>query len=121
MKIKIKFRRKNRINNKSYRATYTKKSIRLGPVSLGFITVILFSLLSLFYLAQSNQITTKGYILRELELEKAKILSENERLQVEAARLESLNKISEKAEELSMVPVGELKYFRETGGTFVRK
>ena len=121
MKIKIKFRRKKRLNSRNYAATYSKKGLKLGPISLGFITVILFSLLSLFYLAQSNQITTKGYILRKLELEKAKVLSENERLQVEAARLQSLNKINEKAKELSMVPVGELKYFTDTEGVLVKR
>ncbi len=123
LKIKIKFRknRTSRIKGKGYSSTYAKRRIKLGPISLGFITVVLFSLLSLFYLAQSNQITTKGYILRDLEVEKNKILSENERLQVEAARLESLNKISEKADELSMVPVEDLRYFTQTGGVFVRK
>lgn len=121
MKIRLKLKRKRRLEKKNYSSTYTKRGIRFGPVSLGFITVILFSLISLFYLAQSNQITTKGYVLRELEVEKSKILSENERLQVEAARLESLNKISSKAEELSMVPVNDLRYFTATGGTFVKK
>jgi len=121
LKIKINFKKQRRASNRSYNKTYAKKSIKFGPVSLGFITVLLFSLISLFYLAQSNQITTRGYVIKELEVEKAKILSENERLQVESARLESLNKISEKAEELSMVPSSDLKYFVETGGVLVKK
>ena len=93
----------------------------MGPISLGFITILLFSLISLFYLAQSNQITTKGYNLQLLDQEKSKVLSENERLQVEAARLESLNKISEKSKDLSMVPGTGLKYFGSSNDVLAKK
>jgi hypothetical protein len=113
MKI-IRFKRKkNGIGR--YNSTYSRKGLRLGPVALGFVTVLIFSLISLFYLAQSNQITTKGYALQELQQQQDKVVSENERLQVEAARLESLNKAKEKAGSLSMVPVKDLKYFSNTG------
>ena len=47
--------------------------------------------------------------------------AENERLQVEAARLESLNKISEKSKDLSMAPTKELKYFSNSGGSLAMK
>ena len=88
MRLTLKTNRRRQSSVKSYNTTYVRKGFKLGPVSLGFVTVLLFSLVSLFYLAQSNQITTKGYILQDLETEKTKILSENERLQVESARLE---------------------------------
>lgn len=109
MKLRFKIRKRGGIGR--YNSTYSKKGLRLGPVALGFVTILIFSLISLFYLAQSNQITTKGYALQNLEQQKAKVVSENERLQVEAARLESLNKAKDKAKELSMVPMKELKYF----------
>ena len=104
-----------------YHSTYRKSGLRLGPVALSFVTILIFSLISLFYLAQSNQITTKGYALQKFEQEKAKVQSENERLQVEAARLESLNKISEKSKDLSFVPVKELKYFSSSSGSLAMK
>jgi len=110
MKISKRKTRKNGGMN-GYSSTYSSKGFKIGTLSLGFVTVVILALVSLFYLAQSNQITTKGYALQELENKKTKILSENERLQVEAARLESLNKASEKAKDLSMVPLKELKYF----------
>ena len=109
--MKFRFKRKKRSGVSRYNSTYSRRGFKMGPVSLGFITVLIFSLISLFYLAQSNQITTKGYALQELQEEQSKVLSENERLQVEAARLESLNKASQKAKDLSMVPIKELKYF----------
>lgn len=104
-----------------YNSTYSRKGLRFGPVALGFVTVLIFSLISLFYLAQSNQITTKGYALQELQQQEDKVISENERLQVEAARLESLNKAKEKAGSLSMVPVKELKYFSSTDLALAKK
>lgn len=109
-------RRTARLNS-----TYKKSGFKLTPLALGFVTVLIFSLVSLFYLAQSNQITTKGYALQELEQKRTKILSDNERLQVEAARLESLNKISEKAKDLSMGPTKDLKYFKNSDGSLAKK
>lgn len=104
-----------------YNSTYARKGLRLGPVALGFVTILIFSLVGLFYLAQSNQITTKGYALQELQQQEDKAVSENERLQVEAARLESLNKAKSKAGDLSMVPVKELKYFSTTNLALANK
>jgi len=117
MKIRV---RKRKMGLNRYNSTYSRKGLKMGTLSLGFITVIILALVSLFYLAQSNQITTKGYALQELEQKKTKILSENERLQVEAARLESLNKASEKAKDLSMVPLKELKYFNNNNGALAK-
>jgi|GEM_PF-842077 len=112
MKIRFKIKRRNRVGR--YNSTYSRRGLRLGPVALGFVTILIFSLVGLFYLAQSNQITTKGYALQGLQQQEDKVVSENERLQVEAARLESLNKAKSKAGDLSMVPVKELRYFSST-------
>ena len=119
--MKLRFKRKNRNRMGRYNSTYSKHGLKLGPVSLGFITVLIFSLISLFYLAQTNQITTKGYALQSLQQEKDSILSENERLQVEAARLDSLNKAAAKAKDLSMVPIKELKYFSNNNGVLAQR
>ncbi|MFA7309153.1 MAG: hypothetical protein WC045_03795 [Patescibacteria group bacterium] len=113
-------RRKSAVRTQQ-QSLYKRKGLQFGPVSLGFITVFLFSLVSLFYLAQSNQITTKGYVLQDLDREKSKVVSENERLQVEAARLESLTKVSEKAGELSMTPTKTLQYFEDHNSALVKK
>ncbi len=91
------------------------KKVKFGPVSLGFITVILFSLLSLFYLAQSNQISTKGYKIRDLETTKKELQAENERLQVEAARLQAVSMIQAKAKDLGMQQVSKVEYLSSFG------
>jgi hypothetical protein len=119
--MQIRLKRKKRSGMSRYNSTYSRRGLKFGPVSLGFITVLIFSLISLFYLAQSNQITTKGYALQNLEQEKSKILSENERLQVEAARLDSLNKAASKAKDLSMAPIKELRYLNGGAGVLAQR
>jgi hypothetical protein len=119
MKI-IRFKRK-KAGMGRYNSTYSRKGLKLGPVALGFVTILIFSLISLFYLAQSNQITTKGYALQALQQQEDKVVSENERLQVEAARLESLNKAKSKVGDLSMIPVKDLKYFSNTNLALANK
>lgn len=87
-----------------------KPSIRVGRKSLGFITIILFLVLSLFYLAQANEIATKGYKIRELEDRKATALETQERLQIEASRLRSIKAIEENATSKNMQPAAEINY-----------
>lgn len=87
-----------------------KPQVKIGKKSIGFITIVLFLVLSLFYLAQANQIATKGYEIRALEQKKADALEQQERLEVEAARLRSIKQIEANAENLKMVPATEINY-----------
>jgi hypothetical protein len=74
------------------------REIKLGPLSLSFVTVVILAGLALFYLAQSTQSATNNYQIRELEDKKAEIANENKRLEVEAVRLKSLNEIKKSTE-----------------------
>lgn len=87
-----------------------RPSVRVGRKSLGFITIVLFLVLSLFYLAQANEIATKGYKIRELEDRKAAALETQERLQIEASRLRSIKAIEESASSKNMQPATEINY-----------
>lgn len=77
--------------------------ITVGPISLSFNTLFLFLILALFYFAFSTQITAKGYELEKIKSKKLEILDENEKLEVEAARLQALWKIEASAQELGMI------------------
>jgi len=74
------------------------REIKLGPMSLSFVTVVVLAGLALFYLAQSTQSATNNYKIRELEDQKAQVQEENQRLEVEAIRLKSLNEIKKSTE-----------------------
>lgn len=69
------------------------RNIKIGPLSLSFVTIIILAALSLFYLAQSAQSATKNYTVMNLEQKQSKLEDENKRLEVEAVRLQSLNEI----------------------------
>lgn len=84
--------------------------VKVGKRSLGFITIVLFLVLSLFYLAQANQIATKGYKIRELDNKKTVELEKQEKLNIEAARLRSIKEIQTGATNLQMVPATEINY-----------
>lgn len=84
--------------------------VKVGKRSLGFITVVLILILSLFYLAQANQIATKGYEIRKLEDKKVQEMEKQDRLNIEAARLKSVKEIQNNANNLQMVPATEINY-----------
>ncbi|MBU0648369.1 hypothetical protein KJ855_04285 [Patescibacteria group bacterium] len=82
----------------------------VGPVSLQFVTIILLALFSLMYLLQNNQMTTQGYKLAQLKSEQVEILQQNEKYQVEAARLKALGEVKKKVENLEMETVESVRY-----------
>ena len=86
------------------------QGLKIGPVSVRFATIAVITILSIIYLAQSNATATKGYELKSLQQEKEEVTLENERLEVEASRIRSLNNIKETAEEKGMEPVKEIDY-----------
>lgn len=81
------------------RRTLTGSGISVGPVSLQFILIVVGTLLGLFYLIQSNRVSTQSLELKSLESKKALIVEENERLSIEAARLQSIQQLKKSAAE----------------------
>ncbi len=95
------------------------KKIRTGPVTLTIITLILVCLLSLFYLAQLFDSSTKGYQMHDLEKKVEELRDANTKLQVEAAGLKSYKNIEEEARKLNMSSSTSVVYISRVGGTVV--
>ena len=81
------------------------KKLRVGAMSFASISVVLFVAVGLFYFVVINVVSTKGAKLHTLELQKKSLVSENERLAVEAARLQSLAVIEKGAN--AKIEIGE--------------
>ncbi|EKD56788.1 MAG: hypothetical protein ACD_58C00092G0002 [uncultured bacterium] len=96
------------------------REIKIGPLSLQFITVIIFAALALLYLAQSTQSASKNYKVRELTDKKIELEQENERLQIESTRLKSLNGIKEKTDEMQLQSNNTSNYLPDNA-TYVRR
>ncbi len=92
-----------------------RRRVKMGPVSLCFVTVILLCFVSLFYLAQSNQTATKGYEIRELEDKLDGLQEANKKLELEAAGLQSVKNIEAAAGHLNMIPIEKIFYITPTG------
>jgi len=93
-------------NSKTFTPGVRKRTINrvvhVGPLSLRFITLIMFAAIALFYLAQSTQSATKNYAVRGLEINKEELTKEKERLQIEATRLKSLTAIDQDLDKLNL-------------------
>jgi len=88
-----------------FRKRTLKREFQIGPVSLKFITLALLTVAALFYLAQSAQSSTFKFKIMELEDQKAKIQTDVKQLEVESARLKSLNEIKNGVGSMNLEPV----------------
>lgn len=79
--------------------TLTRTSINVGPVSVQLVVIIVGTMLGLFYLVQSNKLSTQSLELKALEARKTQTVEENERLSIESARLQSLQQIKKATEQ----------------------
>lgn len=80
------------------------RSASIGPTSMRVVSIVLFALLALFYLAQSTQGATRNYAIQDLESKKKDIEAAKEDLSVQALRLKSLQEVQNKAKELGLEP-----------------
>lgn len=80
-----------------------KSEIKLGPVTLKFVTIALLAVAALFYLAQSSQATSQKYEATSLQAEVLQKQNDVNQLKVNAARLQSLSTIKEGADSQGMV------------------
>lgn len=86
-----------------YRKRTIPTDFKIGPVSLKFVTIALLAIAALFYLAQSTQGSTFKFKIMQLEDQKTKIQTDVKQLEVESARLKSLNELKTSAENLNLV------------------
>lgn len=71
------------------RKTLSQK-VEVGLSSLVLVTIVLVGMISLAYLVHSNRNATRGYALKTLELERSKLLMENEVWDMDIAKVKSL-------------------------------
>jgi uncharacterized membrane protein len=105
-------RTKRRKFARNYKPTFRLSKIGLTVAAAGLILV-----LGLLYLSQSNQMATSGYDIAKLESQQKQLRDDNERLQIEASRLQSIQQIDTGIKTSGMVPVKQINYL--SGGTSV--
>ena len=94
--------------------TITQRRSLFGPVSLQLVFVLATTLVGLFYLVQSNRVSTAQMQVQAMEQQKADAQDENSRLQVEAARLQSVQQIKKTADEQKLAQTAKAQAYEQT-------
>ena len=96
----------------SMRKRTLSQKIEVGMNSLVFVTIALVILISLGYLAHSNSNATKGYALKNLELRRSRLMTENEVWDMQIAEVKALQNIQSDPEIASMVKADQPQFVR---------
>lgn len=96
---------RNRTWQSSVRKRTIKKELKVGPMSVKFVTVALLAIVGLFYLSQSAQSSAQKYQIMQVSSQKQELESKTKDLEVEAARLKSLNEIKKSTQASSLEPI----------------
>jgi hypothetical protein len=76
----------------------------LGPVSNSIILIILACLVGLLYLTQVTKTNSYGYTINSLQEQQSQLKDQKANLEVNSARLQSLNRVANSEVAKSMVP-----------------
>ena len=91
--------------------TFARSGKTLGPISNSVILIVLACLIGLLYLTQVTKTNSYGYTINNLQQEQARLKSQKADLEVSAARLQSLDRVtsSSVAKDLaSVAPSGSI-------------
>lgn len=77
----------------------------IGPISNTIILVVLSCLIGLLYLTQVTKTNANGYSLDDLQKEHSALLQEHDELELNAARLQSLDRVANSPASQSLVTV----------------
>lgn len=93
-------------------------------INLRWVNFVLGSILVIigcYYLVNINDLTVKGFALRELKSEATILTSENLDKEAKIMNMQSYNNLNEKVKKLNMVAVGEVEYLTVSSAALARK
>lgn len=90
--------------------TRTTTRIQTGPLTVSFMFIALVILLSLLYLNQVTKTSTFNYRISSLDGKRKQLEAMKEKMQIDAARLQSLSYVRDSAPVGKMVTVDTVSY-----------
>lgn len=99
-----------KLNSRPHQIKKGGRKIKFSSRILSIILILLIFFLSIFYLLQITQASTKGFKIKELEKKISDLKQTNEKLEFEITHLESIQNIQKLSEELGMVKAEEVEY-----------
>ena len=88
----------------------SQAELKLGPISSGFVIIAIIAVLALLYLNAITKTSVFGYQLTQLQNQQTQTVSANQELQVEAARLTSIQAIQSSKAVQGLVPTTQVTY-----------
>ena len=88
------------------------QKVEVGINALLFVIIALVALISLAYLANSNANATKGYALKNLELKRSQLVTENEVWDMEIAKTQALESLQNDPKVQKMVKADQPLFIR---------
>lgn len=85
--------------------SFRTRDRKFGPISNTIILIVLACLLGLLYLTQVTKTNAYGYTINELQQQQTALQSKNDDLQVDSARLQSLDRTAGSSVASNMVAV----------------
>ena len=85
----------------------------MGPVTTTLFFVAIIAVLALLYLTQVTKTSVYGYEINRLDEEQQALLEQQQELQVEAARLQSVARIEDSSVVSDMEPESSVTYDRQ--------
>jgi hypothetical protein len=89
--------------------TRTATIVQAGPVTSTVLLIGLVIVLSLLYLNQVTKTSTFNYRVSQLSNTKSELIQQQQRLEVEAARLQSVNELKSRTA-ANLSPAGNYQY-----------
>jgi hypothetical protein len=83
--------------------SFKAEAVALGPISNTIILIVLFCLIGLLYLTQVTKTNSFGYTINNLQKQQTDLKDKQANLQVMAARLQSLDRVSQSQVAKNMV------------------
>jgi hypothetical protein len=92
-------------------------NLKIVNIFLGGSIIVL----GIFYLVNVNDLTVKGFALKELKSSSNLLLSDNKDYEAKIMNLQSYNNLNDKVKKLNMVAVSDVEYLSVNTGTLARK
>ena len=100
---------RDRLKRKKFRREY-KPVFRLSKTAVVVSLVGIVFAMGLLYLSQANSMAASGYDIAKLERQTEELKAQNQQLQVEASKLQSIENVEAGVKNSGMVPISQIDY-----------
>ena len=87
-----------------------KGSVKVKAAGMIFVFAFTMAAATVFYLYQTNDLTNKGYEMKDIEKEIQQLKKENEKNKIKEVELRSMYNIEKTAKDLNLVSSSEISY-----------